>query len=231
VRALDHIHTEDLAGHSGTDDGCSIYAVDLTAQLSMFADGVVLVLARSRSLGQFTLKLAHCVLDLFVQHATLAFPLPLPARQRLATDMARIELAVESLCPVRMLGRSYLAIRALRRMMFLTDEELVSAETGPADLLDTLASLAPSAVAHHLFSRSKDADFLHPHRLHGVAPPKYLAWLDEHSEDEAWGAVEEAVKAYEAAGVPTPCLEYAALKSLGPELRKRWAALSVANDW
>lgn len=231
LRAIEHIHTEDLTCHSGSDDGCSIYAVDLTAQLSMFADGVVLLLARSRSLGQATLTLAHRVLDLFVLHATLAFPLPVAARQRLATDMARVELAVESLCPVRMLGRSYLAIRALRRLVFMTDEEL-SVEPSAPETLDVLADLPPSTVAHHLFARSKDADFLHPHRRQDVAPPEYAAWLNEHSEEEAWAAVEDAVKSYEAMSGSNPCSEFAALKALSAPLRERWAKQStVVGEW
>jgi hypothetical protein len=226
ARAIEHIHTEDLTCHPGSDDGCSIYAVDVTAQLSMFADGVVLVLARSRTLGQFTLTLAHRVLDLFVQHATLAFPLPERARLRLATDMARIELAAESLCPVRLLGGSYLALRALRRIVFMTEDELAG-----RDALDTLACLAPSAVAHHLFSRAKDASFLHPHRRQDVAPGAYSTWLDAHSEDEAWAAVEEAVALYEATAPSSPCAQYKALTAVAPALRDRWAALRAADKW
>lgn len=231
LRAIEHIHTEDLTCHSGSDDGCSIYAVDLTAQLSLFADGVVLLLARSRSLGQATLNLAHRVLDLFVLHANLAFPLPVVARQRLSTDMARVELAVEGLCPVRMLGKSYLAIRALRRLVFMTEEELLSVDPS-SDVLDVLADLSPSTVAHHLFARSKDANFLHPHRRQDIAPPEYATWLNDHSEEEAWAAVEKAVKSYEAEAGATPCPECVALKALSPLLRERWATQSaVADDW
>lgn len=230
LRAVQNMHVEDLTGHTGTDDGCSIYAVDLTAQLSVFAEGVVLTLSRSRCLGQSTLSLAHHVLDIFVQHAVLVFPLPVRARQRLAIDMARVELAVESLCPVRMLGESYAAIRALRRIVFLTEEELFVADP-PKELLDVLASLAPSAFAHHLFSRSKDDAFLHPHRSKNQSPAEYSLWLGAHSEEEAWEKVEAAVKSYEDSAPVTPCAEYKALKVLSPLLRKRWTENVTSSVW
>lgn len=233
ARAIENIHTEDLTCDPGSDDGCSIYAMDVTAQLSMFASGVVLALARSRSLGQCTLTLAHRVLNLFVTHATLAYPLNEAARMRLATDMARVELAVESLCPVRMLGKSYLQIRALRQLVFVTDEELCS----DPPLEETLAiarNLHPSAVAHHIFSRSRDTSFLHPHRRQNSPPREYAAWLDGHSEEDAWASVEKALEAYENAEDTKKgdwCGQYVALKALSGPLRESWTASRASEHW
>jgi conserved oligomeric Golgi complex subunit 5 len=234
-RTLLGIHTEDM-DTSGGLDGCSTYAIDMTTQVSMFADGLIPVLARSRNLSKLTLRLARSVLDSFVRQATLVFPFQDSVRGRIATDMARIELAVESLCPVRMLGESYTAIRALRRVLFMTDDELSSAPSLP-DFLETVTCITPSAVAHHILSRCSDDTLLHPHRRQNISPADYSLWLDSNSEDDAWAAVQDSIKAHESCrdvSAP-PCPQYTALKALsrcssGP-LRDQRTAARPGEEW
>jgi hypothetical protein len=231
TRTILHIHTEDLLNSSG-GDGCSMYAVDVAAQLSMFAEGVIPALARSRSLGQRTLRLARSVLDFFVRHVTLVFPLDDAVRDRIATDMARIEQAVETLCPLRLLGDSYRAIRALRLVLFMSNEELASASASP-DALDTLSCIAPSAVALHILSRCCDEDLSHPHRRQDMSPAAYSDWLDMHSEEDVWGSVQDSVKSYEAkrdTSVP-PCAPYTAIVSLAEPLQTMWTAAHRDEEW
>jgi hypothetical protein len=234
TRAIQRIHTEDLTSSRGVEDGCSLYAVDVGAQLSMFSDGAIQKIARSRSLGVATKKLGCHVLDVFVQHASLAFPLPEAARFRLATDMARIELAVESLCPVRSLGESYLAIRSMRNLVIFSDDDLVSST--PSTVC-TLSHLRPSFVAYHLFSRSSDAMLEHPHRRDNLTPAEFVDWLGAHSEDEAWYGVQKSVQNYEASLDPAiasrtiVCAQYQALNSLSVTLRKDWSKGQARRNW
>lgn len=216
---LKRMHTEDLAGEVG-DDGCSVYVLDVSSQLSMFADGIIPGLARSRSLGKCTLDLAKWVLDAFVQNVALVFPQSEAARLRLSTDMARIELAVESLCAARLLGKSYQSIHALRAAVLLPTESLQNADD---ELFEQLKALNPSTVAHLLLARSSDDTLKHPHRRQGITAGEYVSWLDGHSEDEAWAGVEASLNEYrealESSG-SVSCAEYDTIMALCTKLRK-----------
>jgi hypothetical protein len=223
ARTIARMHTEDLTSQNLGEDGCSLYVMDLSAQLSMFVDGVVMKLARTRCLGVLATKMARQILDLFVRHATLVFPLPDVARYRLAADMAHIELAVEALCPVRMLGGSYLAVRSLKQLVLYSDDDLSSA---PPTIIKVLAHMRPSHVAYHLFSRCNSTALIHPHRHRNMAPTDFVSWLDEHTEDEAWSEVEDSVRAYAADLQAHPgeqsCAQYAAFEALADPLRRQW---------
>lgn len=216
-KVLQRMHTEDLEGEA-SDDGCSVYVLDISAQLSMFADGVIPTLARSSCLGGYTLGLAKWVLDSFTHHAALVFPQSQATKLRLCTDMARIELAVESLCPARLLGRSYHALRALRSCALLPTEELISADDAT---VKQLRALPPSTFAHLILARSNDARLQHPHRRQDKTPTEYVAWLEKHPESDAWAAVEESLNIYKlqknSDGPNTP--EYDAITSFVPKIR------------
>lgn len=217
-KVLQRMHTEDLEGEVG-DDGCSVYVLDISAQLSMFADGVIPALARSRCLGAYTLSLAKWVLDTFVQHVALVYPQSEAAKVRLSTDMARIELAVESLCPPRLLGKSYRALRALRTCILMQSSDFVRADDG---LVDVVRELAPSTVAHLMLARSNERELQHPHRRLDQTPGDYVVWLDKHSEEDAWSGVQESINSYELVhdGGDTKSTEYEALMSLMPKIRQ-----------
>lgn len=216
---LKRMHTEDLTGEVG-DDGCSVYVLDISSQLSMFADGIIPGLTRSRSLGRFTLELAKWVLDAFVLNASLVFPQSELVRLRLSTDMARIELAVESLCAARLLGKSYQRVRALRTTMMLNTKALHDADD---EILEQLKVLQPSTLAHSILARSSDNSLKQPHRRRDVSPTEYVSWLDGRTEDEAWEQVdislEECRTTMSKSGV-VPSLEYETVTSLCGKIRK-----------
>jgi conserved oligomeric Golgi complex subunit 5 len=232
TRTLQRIHTEDLTSSRGIEDGCSLYAVDVGLQLSMFSDGIIQNVARSRTLGMMTEKLGRHVLDMFVRHAMLVFPLSEGGRHRLATDMARIEHAVDSICPVQSLGESYMAIRSLRKLFIFRDDELI---TATPSLIETLVYLRPSHVAYHLFSRCNDNKFVHPHRRDNMTPREFSDWLDAHSEDEAWAEVLKSVRNYEASlpsssQTPTSA-QYRAVNALAIPLRDHWLETARQKQW
>lgn len=190
--AVKRMHTEDLEGEAG-DDGCSFYVLDIAAQLSMFADGIIPSLARSRTLGTYTLKLAKWVLDVLSLHVGLVFPQSKAVKIRLSTDMARIELAVETLCAARLLGDNYRAFRALRSSLLLPTESLLDMGKGVSG---ELAKLKASTLAHMIFGRTTDGRLLHPHRRQSLTPDEYVTWLLKHSEEEAWKEVELSLGKY-----------------------------------
>lgn len=211
------MHTEDLEGDVG-DDGCSVYVLDIAAQLSMFADGIIPGLCRSRTLGANTLSLARWVLDTFAEHVALVFPQSQGAKMRLSTDMARIELAVESLCTARLLGKSYRALRALRRAILLPTEALQTAETG---ILEEMKTLKPSTLSHLILGRTSDEKLKQPHRRREMSPAEYVAWIESHSEDEAWAEVETSLKLFkENVGETTASAEYQTVDIVCRRLRE-----------
>eukprot|EP00177_Eucheuma_denticulatum_P001182 GFKZ01002139.1.p1 GENE.GFKZ01002139.1~~GFKZ01002139.1.p1 ORF type:complete len:823 (-),score=110.77 GFKZ01002139.1:291-2705(-) len=216
---LQRMHTEDLAGEVG-EDGCSVYVLDISSQISMFAEGVILSLARSRSLGKFTLELAKWVLDEFAHHMVLVFPQSEAAKLRLSTDLARIELAVEALCPARLLGQSFQSLRGLRAAILLPTETLGNADD---ELVAQLRMVAPSMVAHLLLGRSSQDSLKHPHRTQGITAGQYVSWLRKHSEVEAWAAVEDSLAAYkksQAGDSTLSCTEYDAIQQLCYRIRQ-----------
>lgn len=216
---LQRMHTEDLAGEVG-EDGCSVYALDISSQISMFADGIIFGLARSRSLGKFTLDLAKWVLESFVQNVALVFPQSEAAKVRLSTDMAMVESAVEALCPARLLGKSYQSLRALRTSILLPTETLLDAGN---ELYSQLRSLSPTTIAHLMLARSSDVNLKHPHRRQNMREDEYVSWMESHSADEAWEAVGKSMELYEKSTDTdnAPLLEeYQAIRNLCARIRQ-----------
>lgn len=191
---IQRMHTEDLEGDASGDDGCSVYVLDVATQLSMFADSIIPALARSRCLGTYTLQLAQWALDTFVLHATLVFPQGRSeTRTRLATDMARMESAVDALCPARLLGRSYHQLRALRVCILSGTENFIT----PDDELQRHISQLPlSSLAQSILGRCNDPLLLQPHRRLDQTPARYVEWLRKHSEEDAWNNIQESLNVY-----------------------------------
>lgn len=218
LKVMQRVHTEDLEGEAG-DDGCSVYVLDISAQLSMFGNGVIPVLARSQCLGTYTLGLAKWVLETFTRHVSLVFPQSEGAKMRLSTDMARIELAVESLCPARLLGKSYRALRALRTCLLIPTEDFIRMDKS---VLENVKDLTRSTIAHLILGRCSDKNLLHPHRRQDKTPSEYIVWLEKHSEDEAWSAVEDSLDMYQLRKDPDAddVPEYNIIKSLGEKLKQ-----------
>lgn len=187
---LGRMHTEDLAGDSASDDGCSLYALDVATQISMFADGVISVLNRSRALCDRTVSLAKRVAEMFLQHASLLHSLPGNTRQRIAADTAKIELALESLCPMRTLPKCGAALRAFRQMMFLDDCEFYSPSSQAVQIF---TQLKPSLIALHVISRCCSDSLLHPHCRQDMTPSSFCEWMRVSSEETLWSAIDESL--------------------------------------
>lgn len=192
-RVMQRMHTEDLEGEAG-DDGCSVYVLDISAQLSMFGDGVIPSLARSKCLGACTVSLAKWVLETFIRHVSLVFPQSDGAKVRLSTDMARIELAIDCLCPARLLGKSYRSLRALRTCILMSTESFTTMDIATRE---TIKELPASIVGHLILGRCNDGNLLHPHRRQDKTPSEYVEWLEKHSEEDAWSAIEQSLKSYQ----------------------------------
>ncbi|CAI5475819.1 unnamed protein product [Closterium sp. Yama58-4] len=126
-------------------------------------------------------RLASRTLLFFVRHASLVRPLSEAGRLRLARDMGELEFAVgQHLFPTHALGASYRALRAFRPLLFLDLDKI------PTSSL--LQDLPPSVVLHHLFSRAPP-ELLSPFTRIQQPPARYLLWLDQHSQQQAWQGI------------------------------------------
>ncbi len=210
-RSMQRMHTENLEGDIG-DEGCSVYVMDVAAQLSLFADGIIGPLARSQVLGQKTLELARWVVSSFIRHVSMVQSMSEMVRMRLSTDIARLELAVESLCAMRVLGKSYKGLRAIRSMLLIPVADLM---TPDESFLEDMRCLSKSLVVSVLMSRASQETVIHPRNRKRLSPQEYVTWLDHHSEDEAWREIEMSIDAYESAVDPEFwCVEHKAVKHL-----------------
>ncbi|KAI0557840.1 Golgi transport complex subunit 5 [Gracilaria domingensis] len=216
-KVLERMHTEDLEGVVG-DDGCSVYVLDITAQISMFAEGIIPGLGRSRSLGNQTLGLAKWALDSFSRHVGLVFPQSESAKIRLSTDTARLELAVESLCSARLLGSSYKALRALRSSILLDTEEFMNADDA---VVRQIRDLPCSTLAHVLLGRSNEDTLKQPHRRRGMKAGEYVEWMNHNTEEALWNDVKISLNEYKRVAPPEEdslCPEYRAVTSICEKL-------------
>lgn len=214
---LSRMHTENLESDFN-EEGCSVYVLDIAAQLSMFVDGIVFGLARSQTLGKYTLNLARWVLDVFLKNVVLVFPQSDLSRMRLSTDIARIELAVESLCPARLLGNSYKALRSLRVAILLPTETFIELDMAT---LEQVHDLPPSIIANMILGRSGDDNLKHPHRRKDLPPKEYVAWMESQSELERWEDIKETLNLFKANTTNVNAsTEYSAIVSACERLQK-----------
>ena len=111
-------------------------------------------------------------------------------------DLAELEAALgQQLVPLEGLGAPARALRALRRLLFVSTPALAASPLLP--------ELPPSAAAHLVIGRGPPA-LEAPHTRAGLTPAQYSLWLDEHTPAEAAAFVRKAVEACagRAAGQP-----------------------------
>lgn len=104
----------------------------------------------------------------FIRHASLLRPLEENGKLRLASDMAQLELRLESVLPLRSLGAPYEELRAFRHMLFLDSSSIVR-----DSMID---KIRPSNVWHHLIARGP-IEMQLPHQQKRWTVVKYIDWL------------------------------------------------------
>lgn len=191
-RSLQRMHFENLE-NDASDEGCSFYILDLSTHLSLFSDTTIAPLAKSLTLGQKTLKLAQWIVRSFVLNVSLVEIMSDAARMRLSTDIARLELGIECLCAIRVLGIAYKQLRAMRTLLLIPVGDLMTLDD---NLVDELRSVPRSVVAGVLIARANSKMLVHPRSRKGFTPNEYAQWLNNHSEEDAWEDIEESLSSY-----------------------------------
>eukprot|EP00698_Gefionella_okellyi_P025074 TRINITY_DN9064_c0_g1_i1.p1 TRINITY_DN9064_c0_g1~~TRINITY_DN9064_c0_g1_i1.p1 ORF type:complete len:718 (-),score=163.99 TRINITY_DN9064_c0_g1_i1:181-2334(-) len=186
-RIVTFIHREDL---NRTSDGrSSDYMHSLQTKLASFVQAILGKTADNALVRQKRRELAERILSMFVRNASLVRNLREAGRLVLASDIAELENSIAPLMSVKELGVSYRMLRALRVLLFLKPDEFMSTEH-----LSQIDVLPRSVVIHHLMSHAPPALLL-PHTHKAWPLPKYVEWLDTHSEEETLTLIHDAVKA------------------------------------
>lgn len=121
-----------------------------------------------RQLREVTVR----VLELYVCHVCLLRPLSEGGKMRVATDTAQVELALAPFhSKLAELGRPYKMLRALRRLLFLASEHLLTEASGIGD------ALPYSCALNYLFSRAP-RELKSPHQVQGWSQKEYSDWMD-----------------------------------------------------
>lgn len=148
-------------------------------------------------LGQeWGLDLARHTLRTFVLHISIVKPLGETGKLQLTSDMTELEFALSSLLAegvaqgstkqrwkLDVLGADYKALRAMRHLLFLSDESLSEP--------DQTSGLPPLIILHHILVRSP---LPLPHRLHGWQESQYVRFVEEHTDEEVWSVLEQGLK-------------------------------------
>ncbi|KAF8626868.1 hypothetical protein AX15_004686 [Amanita polypyramis BW_CC] len=193
------LHRIDLGKPVNPDSGlggASLYIRDLTEKLSFIKSEILSRYNLNETGRAWTISIAKFTVKTFLLHASIAKPLSESGKLQLTSDMTELEFILsafliegsqarrnEGLEPI---GDDYLALRAMRPLLFLNNEQLTSTTF--------TNGLKPLLVLHHILVRSP---LPLPHALHGWQEAEYVRWVNEHSEEETWTLVEGGLERWE----------------------------------
>jgi len=178
--------------------GASVYMEELVAKLNFVKLEILDNYVGVEIVRRWIISIVKYVIRTFVLHVSIAKPLGESGKLQLTSDMTELEFAlsafmVDNTQTNRRSGgdwtaitEDYRALRAMRPLLFLDNEMLVSPQY--------TAGLEPLIVLHHILVRSP---IPLPHSLHGWAEAEYVAWVDEHSEEESWSLIESGLSHWE----------------------------------
>lgn len=186
----------DADGMSQGMGGSSMFLKELAEKLS-YVRREILSRYNVGELGQeWGLDLARHTLRTFVLHISIVKPLGETGKLQLTSDMTELEFALSSLLAegvaqgstkqrwkLDVLGADYKALRAMRHLLFLSDESLSEP--------DQTSGLPPLVILHHILVRSP---LPLPHRLHGWQESQYVRFVEEHTDEEVWSVLEQGLK-------------------------------------
>ncbi|CAI8014355.1 Conserved oligomeric Golgi complex subunit 5 [Geodia barretti] len=182
----------ELMAVSGTpDQPCSGYLRELQAFTARIHSQHLSLYHCTAEVEKQLREVSERVLELFVRHVCLLRPLREGGKMRVTTDMAQIELALTPFCSrPGELGRPYLMLRTLRRLLFQETDLALSETSG-------LGNQLPFSYAlHHLFSRAPP-DMTSPHQLKGWTEKAYSDWMDKQTiERDRLAFIQATLDAY-----------------------------------
>jgi len=193
---ISKIHRVDLGKPNSEIGGPSYYIRDLTEKLSFIRTEVLSRYGLDGAGREWAVSIVKFAVNTFLLHASIAKPLSESGKLQLTNDMTELEFVLSGFLiegsQVRrneglgLIGDDYLALRAMRPLLFLNNEQLTS----------TIFTngLRPLLVLHHILVRSP---MPLPHALHGWQEVEYVRWVEEHSEEEALTLVASGLEHWE----------------------------------
>lgn len=139
------------------------------------------------AVNQCAKDLSVKIIELFVQNLSILRPISTKGRQRIKSDCAQLENAIQGIVSdMSMLGNSYRILRSIASLIVETPENLVAAEN----------TLIPSYVMlFMLFGYAAD-DLMSPHKAAGWSDEKLIQWLSEHKDRERLELITGALQKY-----------------------------------
>ncbi|KAG8809637.1 hypothetical protein FRC17_003353, partial [Serendipita sp. 399] len=143
------------------------------------------------------LDLARHILRTFMLHVSIVKPLSEGGKLQLTSDMIGLEFALSSMLaegiptkpPLKLdaAGMDYFALRALRQLLFLDNDNLAKPEC--------TVDVPSLVVLHQILVRSP---LPLPHELHGWQESQYVRFIEEHTDEEIWSVLEQGLKHWRA---------------------------------
>ncbi|KAF8348129.1 Golgi transport complex subunit 5-domain-containing protein [Amanita rubescens] len=163
---ISKIHRVDLGKPNSEIGGPSYYIRDLTEKLSFIRTEILNRYGLGEAGREWAVSIVKFAVKTFLLHASIAKPLSESGKLQLTNDMTELEFVLSAFLvegsQVRrneglgLIGDDYLALRAMRPLLFLNNEQLTSTVF--------TNGLRPLLVLHHILVRSP---MPLPHALHG----------------------------------------------------------------
>ncbi|KAK7035254.1 hypothetical protein VNI00_012021 [Paramarasmius palmivorus] len=190
---IDRIHRTDF-GKSDPTAGmgsASLYMQDLVDKLSFIRNEILAKYSVGDDTRTWVTSIVKFVLRTFELHVSITKPLSESGKLQMTSDMTELEFALNAFMAdpqskrnesLDSIGEEYHALRAMRHLLFLDNENLAS----PSHT----SGLPTLIVLNHILVRSP---LPLPHTYHGWQDAEYVRYVDEHSEQQVCSLVESAL--------------------------------------
>ncbi|KAF6760044.1 Golgi transport complex subunit 5-domain-containing protein [Ephemerocybe angulata] len=193
---LAKLHRIDFGQQNSMPSGSSLCLRELSEKLSFIKDEVLGTYDIGEAGRAWIVSIVKFTIRNFLLHISIAKPLSESGKLQMTSDMTELEFALNSFMAqnnqsrrgdnLQALGEEYRALRAMRPLLFLENQDLSSPEA--------TSHLPPIIVLHHILVRST---IPLPHKLHGWQEAEYVRWLDEHTDQESWTLIDGGLSHWE----------------------------------
>ncbi|KAJ8077048.1 hypothetical protein PM082_001471 [Marasmius tenuissimus] len=194
---IDRVHRTDFGKSDPTAGmgGASLYMKDLVDKLSLIRTEILSRFQIGEDMQKWVVSIVKFVLKIYVIHVSITRPLSESGKLQMTTDTTELEFALNAFMidpqtkrgdSLDSIGDEYVALRAMRPLLFLDNAHLASAAH--------TSGLPPLIVLNHILVRSP---LPLPHTYHGWQDAEYVRYVDEHSEQQVWSLVESGLDRWE----------------------------------
>ncbi|TEB37536.1 hypothetical protein FA13DRAFT_1786654 [Coprinellus micaceus] len=198
---LAKLHRINFGQQGAMSNGSSLCLRELAEKLAFIKGEMVGVYDIGEAGRTWIISIVKYTIRNFLLHISIAKPLSEGGKLQMTSDMTELEFALNAFMAennqakrgdnLQSLGEEYRALRAMRPLLFLENNQLASSEA--------TTHLPPLIVLHHILVRSP---IPLPHKLHGWQEAEYVRWLDEHTDQESWTLIDGGLSHWESISDP-----------------------------